>query len=81
MQKRQRLAPRDTSHQLMNYLFAPSPNQPAPLLGPTHTSTSADTEWNDELNMVAQGFDGLNFLGDDWFDPFMGFQGESSGAL
>ncbi|KAF2499221.1 hypothetical protein BU16DRAFT_263766 [Lophium mytilinum] len=79
MQKRQRLAPRETSgHQVMNYLFAPSPNQPAPLLGPMHTSTSAETEWNDELNMVAQGFDGLNFLGDDWFDPFMGFQGENS---
>ncbi|KAF2810451.1 uncharacterized protein BDZ99DRAFT_312358 [Mytilinidion resinicola] len=78
MQKRQRLAPRETGHQVMNYLFAPSPNQPAPLLGPMHTSTSAETEWNDELNMVAQGFDGLNFLGDDWFDPFMGFQGENS---
>ncbi|OCL04980.1 hypothetical protein AOQ84DRAFT_299807 [Glonium stellatum] len=79
MQKRQRLAPRETSTQPMNYLFAPFPNQPAPLLGPIHTSTSADTEWNDELNKVAQGFDGLNFSGDDWFDPFMGYQGESSG--
>jgi hypothetical protein len=81
MQKRQRLAPRDTGNQVMNYLFAPSPNQPAPLLGPMHTSTSTDTELNDELNMVAQGFDGLNFLGDDWFDPFMGYQGESSGTM
>jgi len=63
----------------MNYLFVPFPNQPAPLLGPIHTSTSADTEWNYELNKVAQGFDGLNFSGDDWFDPFMGYQGESSG--
>lgn len=79
MQKRQRLAPRETSAQPMNYLFVPFPNQPAPLLGPIHTSTSADTEWNYELNKVAQGFDGLNFSGDDWFDPFMGYQGESSG--
>ncbi|OCK74707.1 hypothetical protein K432DRAFT_409640 [Lepidopterella palustris CBS 459.81] len=79
MQKRQRLAPRETSTQPMNYLFAPFPNQPAPLLGPIHTSTSADMEWNDELNRMAQGFDGLNFSGDDWFDPFMGYQGESSG--
>lgn len=79
MQKRQRLAPRELSTQPMNYLFAPFPNQPAPLLGPIHTSTSADTEWDYELNKVAQGFDGLNFSGDDWFDPFMGYQGESSG--
>ncbi|TKA73117.1 hypothetical protein B0A49_03413 [Cryomyces minteri] len=75
MQKRQRLAPRETREQPTNYLFAPFPNQPAPLLGPVHTSTSADTEHNDELNKVAQGLDGLSF-GDDWFDPFMGYQGD-----
>jgi hypothetical protein len=56
-----------------SYLFAPFPNQPAPLLGPIHTSTSADTAWNDELNKVAQGFDGLKFEGDGWLDPFMGY--------
>ncbi|KAK5201702.1 hypothetical protein LTR16_001762 [Cryomyces antarcticus] len=75
MQKRQRLAPRETREQPTNYLFAPFPNHPAPLLGPVHTSTSADTEHNDELNKVAQGLDGLSF-GDDWFDPFMGYQGD-----
>jgi hypothetical protein len=62
--------------QTPNYLFAPFPNQPAPLLGPIHTSTSSDTEWNDELSKVAQDFDGLKFEGDGWFDPFMGFQGD-----
>ncbi|EON65058.1 hypothetical protein W97_04293 [Coniosporium apollinis CBS 100218] len=76
MQKRQRLAPRETREQPTNYLFAPFPNQPAPLLGPIHTSTSADTVWNDELSKVAQGFDGLSFNADDWFDPFMGYQGD-----
>lgn len=76
MQKRQKLAPRETRGVPTNYLFAPFPNQPAPLLGPIHTSTSADTEWNDELSKVAQGFDGLNFSEDDWFDPFMGYQGD-----
>lgn len=75
MQKRQRLAPRQTRQEPTNYLFAPFPNQPAPLLGPMHTSTSADTEMNDELNKMAQGLDGLSF-GDDWYDPFMGYQGE-----
>ncbi len=76
MQKRQKLAPRETREQPTNYLFAPFPNQPAPLLGPIHTSTSSDTVWNDELSKVAQGFDGLSFNADDWFDPFMGYQGD-----
>ncbi|KAK3080667.1 hypothetical protein LTS18_014268 [Coniosporium uncinatum] len=76
MQKRQRLEPRETREAPINYLFAPFPNQPAPLLGPIHTSTSADTEWNDELSKVAQGFDGLDFSDDRLLDPFMGYQGE-----
>ena len=76
LQKRQKLQPRnDNGRELpTNYLFAPFPNQPAPLLGPIHTSTSADTAWSDELNKVAQGFDGLKFEGDGWFDPFIGYQ-------
>lgn len=74
-QKRQRLAPRETREQPTNYLFAPFPNQPAPLLGPMHTSTSGDIERNDELSKIVQGFDGLVF-GDDWYDPFMGYQGD-----
>jgi hypothetical protein len=59
-----------------NFLFAPFPNQPAPLLGPIHTSTVAETEQHDELSKVAQDFDGLKFEGDGLFDPFMGYQGE-----
>ncbi|KAF2669508.1 hypothetical protein BT63DRAFT_262961 [Microthyrium microscopicum] len=55
-----------------SFLFAPFPNQPTPLLGPIHTSRVADTDWHDELNRVAQDFDGLKFEGDGWFDPFMG---------
>jgi hypothetical protein len=58
------------------FLFAPFPNQPAPLLGPIHTSTGAETEQHDELSKVAQDFDGLKFEGDGLFDPFMGYQGE-----
>lgn len=57
------------------YLFAPFPAQPAPLLGPIHTSTTADTAWSDELGRIAQGFDGLKFEQDGQnflFDPFMG---------
>jgi hypothetical protein len=54
------------------FLFAPFPNQPAPLLGPVHTSTMADTEWSEELSRVTQDFDGLKFEGNGWFDPFMG---------
>ncbi|KAF9629822.1 hypothetical protein BFW01_g3 [Lasiodiplodia theobromae] len=72
---------------MMRYLFAPFPHQPAPLLGPVHTSTShngwededgtdrRDT-WTEELRRVSQGFDGLNFVADDGFDPFMGYQGD-----
>lgn len=79
LQKRQKLQPRSGGNEAnrelpTNYLFAPFPNQPAPLLGPIHTSTSADTTWSDELNKVAQGFDGLKFESDGWFDPFMGYQ-------
>ncbi|GME24607.1 c6 transcription factor [Neofusicoccum parvum] len=70
---------------IMKYLFAPFPNQPAPLLSPIHTSTShngsGDEEangdaWDEELRKVSQGLDGLNFVGDDGFDPFMGYQGD-----
>jgi hypothetical protein len=55
-----------------HFLFSPFPNQPAPLLGPIHTSLSADEDSSDELMRVAQDFDGLKFEGDGWFDPFMG---------
>lgn len=61
-----------------NYLFAPFPNQPAPLLGPIHTSTSAETQRLDEMVQVAQGFDGLSFEQGGWFDPFMGYTGDRS---
>lgn len=64
--------------QQTNYLFAPFPNQPAPLLGPIHTSTSAETERLDEMVRVAQGFDGLSFEQGGWFDPFMGYSGDRS---
>jgi hypothetical protein len=55
-------------------LFAPFPNQPAPLLGPIHTTTTPDPGWNEEevVKGVTQDFDGLRFEGDGWFDPFMG---------
>jgi hypothetical protein len=83
LQKRQKLQPRAQAgregasrEQPTNYLFAPFPNQPAPLLRPIHTSTSADTTWNDEFNKVARNFDGLKLEGDGWFDPFMGYQGD-----
>lgn len=79
-QQQSRVAPHGTT----TYLFTPFPNQPAPLLGPIHTSTNADTGWNDELNKVSQDFDGLNFenFGDEWFDPFMGYQAnDESGGM
>lgn len=89
LQKRQRLlAPRgefgtrELRDQPVNYLFAPFPNQPAPLLGPIHTSTTAGVgaegrRWNEEINRVAGVFDGLRFEGDGgWFDQFVGWQGE-----
>jgi hypothetical protein len=67
----------DREHQT-NFLFAPYPNQPAPLLGPIHTSIGVDMTTGDEVNDVAQGFDGLSFEGGGgWFDPFMGYQGEN----
>jgi hypothetical protein len=69
---------RPTRDQQANYLFAPFPNQPAPLLGPIHTSTFADTDRLDEMIQVAQGFDGLSFENGGWFDPFMGYSGEKS---
>jgi hypothetical protein len=54
-------------------LFAPFPNQPAPLLGPIHTSSEPDPNWNETVKLVTRDFDGLRFEGDDgWFDPFMG---------
>lgn len=69
--------PREQQQQT-NYLFAPFPNQPAPLLGPIHTSTSAETNRLDEMVQVAQGFDGLSFEQGGWFDPFMGYTGDRS---
>jgi hypothetical protein len=67
----------NTREQQTNYLFAPFPNQPAPLLGPIHTSISVDMTRANEFKDVAQGFDGLSFEGGGgWFDPFMGYQGE-----
>jgi len=82
LQKRQRLlAPRaevgsrEPRDQPVNYLFAPFPNQPAPLLGPIHTSTTR--RWNEEVSRVAGVFDGLRFEGEGgWFDQFVGWQGE-----
>jgi hypothetical protein len=60
----------------INFLFAPFPSQqPAPLLGPIHTSTTPDPdlEWGEEeVRRVTRDFDGLRFEGDGWFDPFMG---------
>lgn len=70
---------------ITRYLFAPCPNQPAPLLGPIHTSTTHNggdgdegegDRWAEELNKVSLGFDGLNFAADDGFDPFMGYRGD-----
>ncbi|EKG14941.1 Transcription factor fungi [Macrophomina phaseolina MS6] len=70
---------------ITRYLFAPYPNQPAPLLGPIHTSTSHNggdgdqgegDAWAEELRKVSLGFDGLNFAADDGFDPFMGYRGD-----
>lgn len=80
MQKRQRLAPRETRPQPPNYLFAPCPNQPAPILQPVHAEphsdrSDADIEWKAEMNTFDHGFDGMVF-GDDWYDPFMGYQGD-----
>jgi len=73
------MTPNHNREQQANYLFAPFPNQPAPLLGPIHTSTSADTKRNEEMSQVAHGFDGLSFEGDGGlFDPFMGYQGAGS---
>jgi hypothetical protein len=60
----------------INFLFAPFPNQqPPPLLGPIHTSTTPDPDlgWSEEeVRRVTRDFDGLRFEGDGWFDPFMG---------
>jgi hypothetical protein len=71
-------APRHVREHHTNFLFAPYPNQPAPLLGPIHTSISVDMKTRDEVNDVADGFDGLSFEGGGgWFDPFMGYQGEN----
>lgn len=52
-------------------LFAPSASQPAPLLRPIH-SASADTDETMETLTQNREFEGLNFISDDWFDPFMG---------
>lgn len=55
-----------------NYLFAPFPNQPAPLLGPIHTSAAAGPGVDFR---TLNGFDGLSFEGESgWFDPFMGYE-------
>lgn len=70
--------PKRSREQQTNYLFAPFPNQPAPLLGPIHTSTTSDLGRLDALSAdVEHGFDGLSFEGGGgWFDPFMGYSGE-----
>lgn len=58
-----------------NNLFAPFPNQPAPLLGPFHTSTSTEEARQSAMNDVSHGFDGMTFDGaGGWYDPFMGFE-------
>jgi hypothetical protein len=78
-QKRQKLQPMETAgakEPPTNYLFAPFPNQPAPLLRPVHTSSSADTAWKEEVEQVTHEFEGLKFEGDGWFDPFLGNQGD-----
>ncbi|KAF2142065.1 uncharacterized protein K452DRAFT_26023 [Aplosporella prunicola CBS 121167] len=74
--KRRRITSVESREQPSNYFFSPFPNQPPPLLGPIHTSTSGDVEWNDEVSKMSQKVDGLNFFGDDGFDPFMGYQGD-----
>jgi hypothetical protein len=60
----------------VGFLFAPFPSQqPAPLLGPVHTSTTPDPDLEgteDEVRRVTRDFDGLRFEGDGWFDPFVG---------
>lgn len=56
-----------------NFLFTPFANQPAPLLGPIHTSSTPDPEFGeDDVRKVTSDFDGMRFGGDGWFDPFMG---------
>jgi hypothetical protein len=55
-------------------LFAPFPNQPAPLLEPIHTSVQLEVNNQDG---VADGYDGISFEGSGgWFDPYMGYQGD-----
>jgi hypothetical protein len=109
MQKRQRLQPRQNTLKRASdadYLFAPFPNQPAPLMGPIHTSEGVrrgsgevfgkgkgrveiggdddDTrgtgsDGDGDGGRLAGVFDGLNFEGDNIFDPFMGYTGEGGG--
>ncbi|KAF2435240.1 hypothetical protein EJ08DRAFT_581095 [Tothia fuscella] len=62
---------KSTREQQSNFLFAPFPNQPAPLLEPIHTSMQPEVATE---TSVAEGFDGLSFDdGGGWFDPFMGY--------
>jgi hypothetical protein len=69
--------PRPEREQQTNYLFAPFPNQPAPLLGPIHTSIGVALNLANETSNEAPDFDGISFEGGGgWFDPFMGYQGE-----
>lgn len=51
-------------------LFAPSESQPAPLLRPVHSSFSYDDEMDDLLNPHSLRFEGLDFFGSDFFNPF-----------
>jgi hypothetical protein len=59
----------------MSYLFAPFPNQPAPMLVPIHTSNVVETRLDTQiLHPTLPDFDGLTFESETgWFDPFMGF--------
>lgn len=60
----------------LNYL-APFPNQPIPMLRPTHTSDPQNL--SHMLQQPLVDFDGLTFeSGMDWMDPFMGYHATNS---
>ncbi|KIW03216.1 uncharacterized protein PV09_05440 [Verruconis gallopava] len=71
---------REATSQL-NYLFAPFPNQPAPMLAPTHSSDVLEMESRGQMPQQPRvDFDGLTFeSGTGWFDPFMGF--DTAGSI
>ncbi|KAF2757070.1 hypothetical protein EJ05DRAFT_501611 [Pseudovirgaria hyperparasitica] len=85
-QKRQRMSQSQTRLIGENYLFAPFPNQPAPLLGPIHTSEGVQEEGTDGeegeslVERVSRGFDGLSFDSEDgMFDSYLGW--DSGGTV